>query len=315
MAEVFSCKKGIAKSALTKGSSSSKNSLVWIDLKHPSDDDLEILKESLKLHPTTIQDLKFHNTRAKIEEFSNYLSVVLYDIYKEGDAIKPMEIYIVIGNNFIVTAYNGEISELEDLKKNNKELLMLMKEGSDGMLHYLMDIVRSHYTPIITELDDEIEDIETAASMHIKKSVLNRILGIRRRIHLIRKLIHPQLEKISFLIERKNVFIREEKIPYLRAVYDDIFQINQSIENAIEDISRVYDMYMSTISYNSNDVMKILSIAASIILPLSFIAGLFGMNVPHMPWTQGKYGFWILIGLMAVVASLMIIFFKRQKWL
>lgn len=288
---------------------------IWIDLKEPDDTELELLQKKLKIHPTTIEDIKAHNSRTKIEEFPTYLSVVISDIIKKKDEFIPSEIDLIIGKNFIITASENDIKELEDLKINRRKFAKLLYGGSDSMLYYILDSVMNHYPPLIEDIDDEVDKLETAAIQSTDRKVLNQILDVRSRIILIRKLIHPQRQKMGFLTKGQYKFIRADKLPYFRDLYDDTFRLSESIESSREEISSVYDIYMSTISYNTNEVMKVLSIAATIVLPLTFITGVFGMNFRYMPWLNEAYGFWATVILMVGFAFFLIMYFKKQKWL
>jgi len=316
MAYIYSSYKGIIKLPLNEANlSKMKNRKIWIDLKEPSDTELELLQKKLKLHPTTIEDLKAHNSRTKIEEFPNYLSVVISDIVREKGELEQSEIDIIVGKNYIITTSEKEIIELEDLKRKRRKFSRLLFDGSDALLYYILDSVMNHYPPILEEIDDDIDKLEISVTHSTDRKVLNRILEVRGKIILVRKLIHPQRQKMGFLTKGDYRFIRKEKLPYFRDLYDDTFRLSEGIESAREEINSVYDIYMSAISYNTNEVMKVLSIAATILLPLTFVTGIFGMNFKFMPWLTDVHGFWLTMIIMAAMAFFLIMFFKKQKWL
>jgi magnesium transporter len=288
---------------------------IWIDLQQPTENDLELLQTKLKLHPTTIEDLKSHNSRTKVEEFPNYLSIVLHDVTKKNGEIVPFEVDIIVGKNFVITAYDGNIPEFEDVKKKRRKFSKLMFEGTDALLHFFMDTIMNHYVPIIDYVEDKIDDLEAVVTKTADRKMLNRIIEMRSKIVTLRKIIHPMREKIEHLSRGQYRFIREDKLPYFRDLYDDTVRVSESIDNERESITAVYDLYMSTISYNTNEVMKVLSIAATIMLPLTFITGLFGMNFQYIPGLHDLYGFWVTIGIMVIMVIMLIAFFKKEKWI
>jgi len=292
-----------------------RNRKIWIDLKEPSEREIELVKKKFRLHPTTVEDIKSHNSRSKVEEFPSYLSVVVYDIIKKRKELESSEIDLIIGKNFIITASEGEIKELEELKKNRKRLSRLLLEGSDAMLYFIVDRVMGNYIPILEKIDDKIDDLEDDVTKDTSKDVLNRIMEVRSRVILIKRLIHPQRERIGMLAKGEFKYIREQKLPYFRDLYDDTYRITETVDSAREGLNSVYDVYMSAISYNTNEVMKILSIAATIVMPLTFITGIYGMNFRHMPGLDNVWGFWITMLSMGFLVLLMLVFFKRRQWI
>ena len=140
-------------------------------------------------------------------------------------------------------------------------------------------------------------------------------MEVRSRVILIKRLIHPQRERIGMLAKGEFKYIREQKLPYFRDLYDDTYRITETVDSAREGLNSVYDVYMSAISYNTNEVMKILSIAATIVMPLTFITGIYGMNFRHMPGLDNVWGFWITMLSMGFLVLLMLVFFKRRQWI
>jgi len=288
---------------------------IWIDLKDPTDDDIKLLQSTIKLHPTTVEDIRVHNSRTKIEEFKNYLSVVMYDIVKKKGELERSEINLIISNNYIITAYQHEIKEIEEIKKKPKKLAKMLSEGTDALLYHFMDNVIGHYIPFMEKIEDEIDNVEVEVTRNTDKKLLNKIIDIRRDTIIIKKLIHPQIGKLGLMADIQSKFIRESKRPYFRDLYDDSVRVNESVENAREAINSTYDMFMSSISFSTNEVMKVLSIAATIMMPLTFITGVFGMNFKYMPGMNNILGFWISAIAMLIIALLLVAFFRKQKWL
>lgn len=308
-------KRIVRKRLLENNIDKSKNNMKWIDLKEASENDLKILKKKFKLHPTTIEDLQAHNSRTKIEEFRNYISVVLYDVKEWKNEIIGHEIDIIIGRDFIITACEKEIKELQKLKTQHNKFNRLCKEGSDKFLYHILDTIINKYLPIIEEIDTDVDQMESYLTKSSDKKLLNNIIETRSKALKLKKIIYPIRDKLISLTKGSYKYIRETNIPYFRDLTDDVFKICEAIEGSRDDINAVYDIYMSSISYNTNEVTKILSIAATIVLPLTFITGIYGMNFKYIPGLDHPLGFWGCILFMVFLTISLIAFFKKQKWI
>jgi len=316
MASIYTNGKGIVKRKLTASNiDKAKDKIKWIDLRESTDEELEILTKKFKLHPTTIEDLKAHNSRTKIEDFKHYSSIVLYDVKEWKNDIVAREVDIIVGKKFIITACERDIKELEKLKKDPKRFKELYNGGTDVMLHHILDLIVNRYLPVIEDIDLDVEEAEDASTKVTDKKLLNLIIETRSKILHLKKIAFPIRDKLLALSKGNYKYIREKNLPYFRDLTDDTFKICESIENARDDINAVYDIYMSSISYNANEVMKILSIAATIVLPLTFITGIYGMNFKYMPGLNHPLGFWGCILFMIFMTVAMIAYFKKQKWI
>lgn len=295
-----------------------KNKRLWIDLQRPNDKDIELVKRKFKLHPTTVEDIKSHNTRIKVEEFRYYLFIVMYDISERNSELHHNEIDIIIGRDFIITIHPQKLEELQEeldqLKVNNKKLTNHFILGTDRILHDIIDKVTAHYFPIMDRLNDEIDELEETIAENVDKKTLARIINLRKKTVIIKKILNPQKEKISFLAKTKHKFINEESMPYFRDLNDDVIRLAEMNDSFRETINSVYETYMSSISYNMNEIIKILSIISTIMLPLTFITGIFGMNFNYMPWVRDHMGFWFSIAIMVIIGVGMMIFFQKKRW-
>lgn len=293
-----------------------KESRFWIDLEDPTNKELDLLKRKLKIHPTTIEDLKAHNSRTKIEEFKKYLVIVMYNVIEKNGDLKQIETDLIIGRNFVITTHSHIIENIKAEKKNQKKLTRLFRGGSDIFLHYIMDNIINHYMPIVEEIDEEIDVLEDQVSDHADKKILERIIKIKRKVIFIKRTMYPLKEKTDILARKEGYkFISKEALPYFRDLHDNAVRLAERIDTCREGSNSLFETYMSSISYSMNEVMKILSIISTIMLPLTFITGIFGMNFQFMPWVKDIYGFWFSIILMLIIAIFMLLFFKKKKWI
>lgn len=286
---------------------------VWIDMNNITLNESEKIKEKFNLHPLVAEDLLNSPIRVKVEEFEGYLFSIFYGI-KNNKKIELIEIDFILGKNFIITNHKKQITSFEELKRNEEKLLGLMKKGPDFLFHRLLDKEVDNFFPILEKIDDNIEEIEERVTVSPKSKDLSEILALKREVVQIRKIGFQQREKISFLAKNDYDEISKKAIPYFRDVYDHMIRVSDMLDNYRELISNTFDAYMSAVSNNMNEVMKVLSIIATIALPLTVISGIYGTNFSILPGATNNYGFWLMVLAMIFTAMGMMFFFKKRNW-
>lgn len=312
MLEIFYFDKTVKKAKITE-LNKIKNKQLWIDCTNITKEEAKLLKTIFDLHPLTKEDILNSNTRIKTEEFNNYLLCVFYGIQKTKK-IELTEIDFIIGKNFIISNHIKQLEAVEEIKKNNEKIENLFKKGNDFILHKLLDNEIDNYFPVLDKLDDQIEFIEDQAIKRPKPKLLSKVLELKRLIVRIKRTTLPQREKISFLTKGDCKFISKKSLPYFRDVYDHAIRVSDIIDNCRDSIGNAFDVYMSTISNSMNEVMKVLSVIATIALPLTVISGIYGTNFDVLPGQHFLFGFWIMIFAMILLSLGMIYFFKRRGW-
>lgn len=291
-----------------------KDNPAWIDLRAISTKEKKILEEKFNLHPLTSEDIMKRGTRIKVEQFSDYLLCVFYAIEK-GKKIELVEMDFVIGKNFLITNHASSLRSFEDLKADDVKLEGLFKKGVDFIFHRLLDIEIDNYAPVLEYIDDEVENIEETVADKIEKDTMSKILSLKRQIVLIKRYALPQRDKISQIAKYDLPFISKKAVPYFRDIYDHAVRISDSIDNYREAVSNTFDAYMSAVNNKMSEVMKVLSIIATIALPLTVISGIYGTNFVNLPGSENYYGFWIMIGAMLLMMISMLTYFKRKRWI
>jgi len=287
---------------------------IWVDMTDPSHQEVALIKDMFSIHPITSEDILTHNTRAKIEEFDTYLFVVLYGIYKHKN-IRLRELDFILGKNFLVTAHKQKVEGIERLKAEEKRLEPLFKCGMDFLMHSLVDLEVDNFIPVLELFDNVIDNLEDRIIKRPDPKILEKILDLKRRINRVKKVVIPQQEKISSLAKSKYSLISPECQTYFRDVHDHFYTVTDMIEDHKETLSGVFDAYMSSVSNVTNEVMKVLSVMATIMLPLTVISGIYGMNFVFLPMSKDPSGFWVIIILMLLIIVLMLGFFKKRGWL
>ena len=297
----------------------SSNSVTWINingLNHTND--IERIGEHYNLHPLVLEDIVNIGQRPKIDEYDNYLFVVLKMLYYNKDEnIVSEQVSFILGDNYVLSFQEAEGDVFDSIRnriRTSKGRIRTL--GSDYLLYALIDAVVDHYYIVIETLGNKIEDLEdNLFSGFSQKEISQQIQDLKREVLRIRRAIFPLREIINRIEKTENRLIKKKTLQYYRDVYDHIIQISENIDIYREMIWGLMDMYMTTISNKMNEVMKVLTIIATIFIPLTFIAGIYGMNFDNMPELHYKYGYFILWGIMIVLFLGMIYYFKKKKWL
>ena len=312
MVELYYSENGIKKGKISE-LSKLKNKKKWIDITDITHEEKALLQKEFNLHPLTSEDLFNSGIRIKIEGFSDYLFSVFYGI-KKSKTIELIELDFILGENFLITNHKTKIESFDNLKSDSKKLENLFAKGLDFLFHKLLDQEVDNFFPVLENIDDIIEDLEEEVTKKPRPELLKQILKLKRKIILIKKVALPQREKISFLAKNEYKIISKKAIPYFRDIYDHAIRVSDTIDNYREAVGGTFDAYMSAISNNMSEVMKTLSIIATIALPLGIISGIFGTNFDILPGQHIPFGFWLMILLMVFFAGYMIYFFKRRGW-
>ncbi len=279
---------------------------------------LEKFGECFGLHRLVMEDIMNIDQRPKVEEFEEYLYVVLKMLTtgKDGEIITE-QLSIVLGRNWVLSfqeaiegdAFNGIRERLRAGKGR------IRKESADYLGYALIDAVVDNYFVVLEKLGDRIESLETELVTHPTQKTVQKIYGLKREVIFLHNAVWPLREVVSYLSKHESELIREPTIPYLRDVYDHVVHIIDSVDIYREMISSMLDMYLSSVSNRLNEVMKVLTVIATIFMPLTFIAGVYGMNFKNMPELDWRFGYPAIMLVMAAIAACMIYYFRRKKWM
>ena len=278
-------------------------------------DIVEKIGEYFNIHPLTMEDIVNTEQRPKMEEYTDYVYVVLrmitYD--KEMDS---EQISLIIGENVLFSFQEKEGDVFNYVRERLKNGVgRIRKMGADYLVYALMDAVVDNYFAILESLGDTLEDTEEELLRDPGPETLQSIQMLKREMMVLRKSVWPLREVLSRLERGESQLVKENTRVYMRDVYDHTIQVIDTVETFRDMLSGMLDIYLSSISNRMNEIMKVLTIIATIFIPLSFFAGVYGMNFVYMPELQEKWGYpAILIG-MAAIGAVMLLYFRRKKWL
>ncbi|WP_114491229.1 magnesium/cobalt transporter CorA [Candidatus Ulvibacter alkanivorans] len=297
----------------------SSQHITWINVNGLNNTaEIERLGNYYNLHPLIQEDIVTTNQRPKMDEYEDYLFIVFKMLfYKDDGEFVNEHVSMVMGKDYVTTFQEADgdvFDELRDRLETAKG--RIRNAGADYLMFAILDAVVDNYFSVIETLSAKIEMLEDQLfEDKIDEDITEDIQDLKKEILRIRRAILPLREVIN-RIEKSNTSLMDERTQnYIRDLYDHIIQVSESVEIYREMIWGLMDMYMTTISNKMNEVMKVLTIMASIFIPLTFMAGIYGMNFEYMPELQWKYGYFYLWGAMILVFFGLLYYFKRKKWL
>ena len=293
---------------------------VWVDIDSTNRHQLAVLEKIFNFHPLSIEDAVSPSSRVKVEEFPDYLFIVVRAVrFCEATPdpydLETFNLNIFIGRNFFVTVHaeqSQSVATVESLVIRNPDLLA---RGPARLAHMVLDTAIDAYFPVVDQLDDFIDGLEESVFSHFNDSVLHEIFSCKRMIISLRKYLAPQREVFNILTNRPTQFISPETQVYFRDVYDHMLRISDSLDNYRELLSSTLDSYLSQVSNRLGNVTKGLSLVATMSVPFVVVAGIYGMNFQDIPLANNPNGFWILVALQLIVGISLVAFLKWRRWL
>ena len=279
---------------------------------------IQSIGDHFGLHPLMLEDVMNTEHRPKSEEYENYLFVTLkmLGISKKGNRIVTEQVSMAVGEKWLLSFQEKAGDLFDPLRERLRSNLGLVrKRGSDYLMYRLLDIVVDNYFLVIEHVNDRIEHLEDRINQAADKQCLDDLQALRKQVAHIRRAIFPLREAVYNLQKSATNLIHPSTEKYLQDVAEHIVQLSDSVESQRDLLGNVYDLYQTGVSMRMNQIMQMLTIIATIFIPMTFIAGVYGMNFEYMPELQWKYSYFVVWGLMIAVFVGMLIYFRRKQWL
>ncbi|MBE0570374.1 MAG: magnesium/cobalt transporter CorA [Ignavibacteriaceae bacterium] len=278
---------------------------------------LKQVGEKFKVHPLVLEDILNTDTRPKIEITDDYLFIVmkLMTFNPEQKILETEQVSFILGRTFLFSFSEKSDEIFNPVKERiTIQLGKFRKRGSDYLLYALMDIVIDHYFLALEKVEERIETLDDEVINNPEKSQIESIYNLRNLLLMMRRSIWPLREIVNQLIKDDSDLLDDSIEPYLRDIYDHTIHITESIEQQREITNGLMEIYLSMMSNKMNEVMKVLTVIATIFIPLTFIVGIYGMNFPNMPEMKWPWAYFALWGVMIGVVIFMVFYFRRKKW-
>jgi magnesium transporter len=296
--------------------------VTWINVSGHNDKPLlEKLCHHFGLHPLVIEDILDTSQRPKVEDYDEYLYIVARMLHLNGTrhGIHTEQMSLVLGKSFVISFQEKEGDVFNPVRERiRKNKGKIRRSGPDFLAYSLLDMIVDNYFIILEDLGEKIEQIEDELVRSPSPRTLHRIHRMKREMVMLRKSIWPLREVVNALereVRSKTPLIKKGTAVYLRDLYDHTIQVIDSVESYRDMTSSMLDIYLSSVSNKLNEVMKVLTIIGTIFIPLTFITGLYGMNFRFMPELEHPAGYPVVLVIMFVIVLLMLVYFRRKKWI
>lgn len=283
----------------------------WVHINAKSQKELDEVKKYFGFHKLAIEDSVDRQQRPKVEIFDDYLVIIVKDLELKANIVVN-QLALFVGKNYLVSVSNKELDEIKDVQK---KLEVDNSPTPDRIAYKILDRIVDSYFPILDGIEDEIEHVEkTATKPSNNKHIAEKIFSAKRKLLALRKATWPARDVFSALSKGDLQLISGKNRIYYRDVYDHVVLVIDLVETYRELLSGVLETHLSSISNSLNEVMKVLTVIATIFIPLTFVTGLYGMNFDFMPEIAWEYGYVFSLGLMAIIGGGMLMYFRKKRW-
>jgi magnesium transporter len=293
--------------------------VIWVDMEMPTEVDEQVLLDVFHFHPLTVEDCRENRHYPKIEEFPGYLYFIVHGVRADTspDRFNTIELDGFLGRNFVITYHHDTFRSINNVKQLLRTSPVACQRGPAFLLHQILDQVVDYYSPVLDDFDDRVDQLEQEifGLKRPNNQILSQIQDLKRGVLRLRRISTKQMDILLRMSRGEFVLIPDEMRPFYRDVFDHLVRVVDLAENYRDLISGSLDAYLSVVSNRMNEIMKVLTIFSAIMLPLTFIAGVYGMNFDNMPELHSRFGYYATLVVMAAVAIGMLIFFWRRGWL
>ena len=301
-----------------------KDAVIWVDLLGENPEQVEeakrIMLEVFRFHPLTVEDCVETKNQPKVEAFADYFYFIIHGI-KPGETgpgnFVTKELDGFLGPNYLVTFHTERFRSIKDVKKQIRTSTFACRRGAAYLMHQILDSIVDLYMPIVDDFDAKINELEERVFQMTKSNtaVLEEAMDLRRSVARLRRISARQLEVLYRISHGEFPQIPQNVLPFFRDVHDHLLRITDVSESYRDLVGSLFDIHFSVVANRTNDVMKTLAVLSSIILPLSLIAGIYGMNFEYMPELKSPIGYFATLAVMAGVAIVLLIYFWRRGWI
>jgi magnesium transporter len=296
-----------------------QTNLIWVDMEKPGKKEDFLLSDVFDFHPLTIEDARETRNQPKVEAFPDYLFFIVHGV-RPGETLSnnftTKELDGYLGKNYVVTYHHENFHSIDNVKRQITSSPFICQRGASYLLNRILDELVDLYMPVIDDYDHSINEMEERIFRMKQGSneMLSDIMGLRRSVARLRRISSKQLDVLYKFAHGDFPFIADDDLPFYRDVYDHLQRISDLSEGYRDLVGGLMDIHFNVIATRTNDVMKVLAVFSSIMLPLSLIAGIYGMNFDNMPELKSPYGYFATLGVMLIVGGGLFIYFWRKGW-
>lgn len=309
---------GVAESAAECRQHAAAANVTWINVIGLHDTALlRDIGDAFAIHPLTLEDIVHVGQRPKMEDHGEHLFMVLDILCRDVDGeILAEQVSLILGHGYVLSFQEVDNDLLQTIREHIRVAKgRLRRMGPDYLAHSILDAIVDNYFVVLESFSDSIEQIQDDVLAGSDTDTLMRLHSLKREMIFIRKRLWPVRELVNGLAKSESELLSAAVVPYLRDVYEHTIQVIDTVETLRDMLSGALDIFMTHVSNRMNEVMRLLTVIATIFIPLTFIAGVYGMNFKNMPELDWRYGYASVLLLMLVVGAGMALYFRRRKWL
>lgn len=291
-----------------------RDHVLWVDFRTPTREEAALLSGLFAFHPLTIEDCESRRANPKIEDYRDYLFVLTHGVHPDSSEkeFKTRQLSLYVGGHYLVSYHRDRSRSVEHAMEGARHNPRILSEGSDSILYHLLDYQVDQYLPVLENFEKKIDDVEDRIFRATTSDVLSEVLAFKRALMRLRRISGHQRDVLMRLVRREFPMIDEKSVYGLRDVHDHLVRITDLADTYRELVSGALEAHLSIVSNRTNEIMRVLTVIATVFIPLTFIVGVYGMNFEHMPeldWRYGYLGVWVL---MLAVAGWMYWYFRRR---
>ena len=302
-----------------------KTNVIWVDLEvsetnsHEISEAQSILLNTFKFHYLTVEDCLETRNQPKVESFPDYIYFIMHGVKNETNSANfvTRELDGYLGENFVVTFHNETFRSIENIKRQIRSTPLACQRGAAYLLHQILDQLVDLYMPVVDDFDVAINELEDRVFLMKRgtNKLLEEIMDLRRAVARLKRISTRQLDVLYRISHGEFSQIPEHLLPFYRDVHDHLLRISDLSENYRDLVNGLFDIHFAVTANKTNDVMKVLAVFSAIMLPLSLIAGIYGMNFENMPELHSPYGYYATLALMFIIGAGLLVYFWHKGWI
>jgi magnesium transporter len=306
----------VAETDAINGLCSNASKIVWVDVSDPTSQDFESLAKQFGFHPLSIEDCRHQHQRPKVEEFPGYYFIVLYEaVLNEAGRLQLGELGIFLGQNYLVTVHSQPIRAIETAERLWRSWTDLAERGTGLLAYLLIDAVVDDYLPLLDDVSDRMDSLEDQIFADFQPESLEEIFRVKKELLLLRRAVTPLRDVFNTLLRREQPIFSRETHTYFQDVFDHLIRVADTIDTLRDMVGSMMDAYLSISGNRMNLIMKRLTSIATILMSVTLVAGIYGMNFDYMPELKWRYGYVGALLSMVFVGLAIFSYFRRIKWL
>lgn len=292
--------------------------VIWLDVSSPTPHDIEVLRRELNFHHLALEDVMNRHQKPKVESYDGYYFIVMYSILydlKRDPDMEYHQIGMFIGSNYLVTVHHNPVIEIEETISRWRKNREAVGNTVGAVVYALMDAIVDNYFPVIDHIADHVEELEEQIFASFNEDALESIFNLKKDLLSLRRIVSPSRDVLNVIIRRDIPVFSRETVIYMQDIYDHIVRVTDSIDTYRDLLGGALDAYLSMSSNRMNQTMRVLTSSSIILMSVTLVAGIYGMNFKLMPELDWVNGYPFALGLMVVIGTVLAVFFKRLGWL